>query len=360
MKIVPLPAERARQEEKARSLKRLAKAYNICLLGLSIAAIACLIGVLVAVIMLETGERSAARDTLLYILAGSFAGGAVLFAGGAVLFGRCSNEATRTYRDFCERCHGEQCFYVGEGTIAEFTEDALLIRGETGGKPIRVPYADIRFHSVCTRRKPQEKGTWSVVLEMPAHYVMKRGDAPRALIEADGKERLYQTLEAHGLVLRGEQPPRGQACKNVRFKPRTKFLLPDGEKRRRSLIVAGAGALLTAGGALLAVFLRDYMLVGVILSVFGVFLAGRSLFAFVRAKGVLALYEEGIYWQESGRPEADRFFLKWTELVRVKTETIAEKQYIAAECEYGSYHIPDVAGAYEFIRAFRPALVQEA
>ena len=53
MKIIPLPAEREARQRKARSLKRLAKAYNVCLLTLAIVAVACLIGVLVVVIMLE-------------------------------------------------------------------------------------------------------------------------------------------------------------------------------------------------------------------------------------------------------------------------------------------------------------------
>ena len=362
MKIIPLPQDRAEQEKKARSLKAVAKGYNVCLLGLAIAAIACLVGVLVVVIMLETGESTPARDTLLYILAGSFAGGALLFAGGALLFGRLAQEATLTHRDFAERCCGENCFFVGDGTIAQFEKDCLLIRPEAGaekGKAIRVPYREIRFHSVCTRTKPQEKGKWSVVIELPAHYVMKRGDAPRALIEADAKERLYQTLEACGLELLGEQPPRGQARANVRFRAKTKFVLPDDAKRRRCLLYAALGVALVVAGALIAVFWRDFMLVGLILSVFGLFFAVRQLIGHSRAKGLFALVDEGLYWRESGRPEADRFFLKWSELVHIKTETVGEKRYIAAECAYGTYHIPDIAGAYEALCAFRPELCGE-
>ena len=361
MKIIPLPAEREARQRKARSLKRLAKAYNVCLLTLAIVAVACLIGVLVVVIMLEMGDPTPAQTQLYYILTGSFAGGAVLFAAGSLLFGKLSQEATLTQLDFVERCNGEACFFVGDGTLAEFSDDALLIRSETdtAKQKIRVPYKDIKFHSVCTRTKPQEKGKWSVVMEMPARYVMKRGDSPRALIETDGKERLYRTIEERGLTLLGEQPPRGnERRENKKFEPRARFLLPDEQRRRRSLIFAGVGVVLIVAGALIAVFWKEFLLIGIILGVFGLFWSIRSLFAFAKAKGALSFYEEGIYWQESGRAETDRFFLKWSELVRVKLETVEGKHYLAAECAYGSYHIPEVAGAYDYLKEFRPELCE--
>ena len=358
MKVIPLPEDRAKRQEKANALRLAVKAYNAALLAFAVAAVACLVGVLVTVIMLETGGSE--RNVLLYTLAGCFAGGSILFALGSVLLGRRSNEATLTQRDFEERMHGEACFYVGEGTLAEFAKDALLIRpASDSGKSIRIPYGEVVFHSVCSRTKPQEKGKWSVVLEMPAHYVMKRGDSPKALVETDGKERLYRVLEERGLSLCGEQPPRGKKRKNVRFTPAAKFLLPDGDRRRRSLLYAALGILLTVGGACMAVFWRDMTLVGAILGVFGIFIAVRSLIAFSRAKGMLAFFEEGIYWQESGRPESDRFFLKWEQLVCVKWETVNEKRYLAAHCAYGAYHIPDVAGASEYLKETRPALWQE-
>lgn len=362
MKIIPLPAEREARQKKARALKRLAKVYNVCLLTLAIVAVACLIGVLVVVIMLEMGDPTPETTQLYYILTGSFAGGAVLFAAGSLLFGKLSQEATLTHLDFAERCQGEACFFVGDGTLAEFSDDALLIRSETdtAKEKIRIPYKDIKFHSVCTRTGPQERGKWSVVLEVPARYVMKRGDSPRALIETDGKERLYRTLEERGLTLLGEQPPRGgERRKNVKFTARAQFLLPDAQRRRRSLIFAGVGVVLIVAGALIAVFWKEFMLVGVILGVFGLFFAIRSLFAFAKAKGVLGIYDEGIYWRESGRAETDRFFLKWSELVRIKPETVEGKHYLAAECAYGSYHIPEAEGAYDYLKDFRPELCKE-
>ncbi len=358
MKIVALPADASAREKTSRRLKSLTRGYNACLLGFAIAAVACLVGVLVVVIMLEMGDPAPERTQLYYILTGAFAAGAVLFALCSLLFGRAAQSSLKTQQDFDERCCGEECFFVGEGTIAEFSDDALVIRPEKGqGKNIRVPYGEIRFFSVCTRTKPQERGTWSVVIEMPAHYVMKKGDAPRALVETDGKDRLYDTIERHGLTLLGEQPPRGgEKRPNVRFEARTRFLLPDEQKRRRSLIFAGIGVLLVVAGALVAVFWQEFLFVGILLGVFGLFFAIRSLFAFARAKGMLAIFEEGIYWRESGRAEGDRFFLKWSELTGIRPETVEGKHYLAAECAYGSYHIPEVAGVYEYLQKYRPEL----
>lgn len=360
MKIVPLPQAEEARRRKAAFLQRLAKAYNACLLAAAILAVACLVGVLIVVILLEMSASAEENATLYYILTGCFAAGAVVFALLALLFGKLAQEGTRTHLDFVERMNGEAYFFVGEGTLAEFTADALLIRGAEGGrKPIKVPYRDIRFHSVCTRTQPQERGRWSVVMEMPAHYVMKKGDAPRALIETDGKERLYAAIEERGLALLGEQPPRGETRANVRFTPRTKFLLPDAQRRKRSLMMALVGAVLVVAGALIVALWADFLLVGCILGVFGLFFAVRSLFAFARAKGMFAVYEEGIYWKESGRAEADKFFLKWSELVRISQETVEGKHYLAAECAYGKYHIPEVAGVYDYLRAARPDLCGE-
>ena len=124
-------------------------------------------------------------------------------------------------------------------------------------------------------------------------------------------------------------------------------------------MMALVGAVLVVAGALIVALWADFLLVGCILGVFGLFFAVRSLFAFARAKGMFAVYEEGIYWKESGRAEADKFFLKWSELVRISQETVEGKHYLAAECAYGKYHIPEVAGAYDYLRAARPDLCGE-
>ena len=43
----------------------------------------------------------------------------------------------------------------------------------------------------------------------------------------------------------------------------------------------------------------------------------------------------------------------------MSVETIEGKNYIAAECDYGSYHIPEVVGALDYLKEFRPGLVRE-
>ena len=80
MKEIALPQEDAARKKKARSLRALRKFTGGAMFALAILAIACLIGVLVVVILTQTGERDPARDTLLYILTGAFAGGAVVLA----------------------------------------------------------------------------------------------------------------------------------------------------------------------------------------------------------------------------------------------------------------------------------------
>ena len=74
---------------------------------------------------------------------------------------------------------------------------------------------------------------------------------------------------------------------------------------------------------------------------------------------MLAFYEEGLCWRDSGRAEADRFFLKWQEVERMTIEKVQDKRYLAAVCAYGTYHIPEVAGAYEYLQKFRPELCEE-
>ena len=40
-------------------------------------------------------------------------------------------------------------------------------------------------------------------------------------------------------------------------------------------------------------------------------------------------------------------------------EKVQDKRYLAAVCAYGTYHIPEVAGAYEYLQKFRPELCEE-
>ena len=362
MKEIALPEEGLPRERKKRALARARKAYNILTLVLSAVAVLCLIGLLVSVIVLEMRENPVYAVRVLYILTGVFAAGAAVFAFGAFGCAKLAFSAEKTERDFRERCCGQESFFVGEGTLVTFEEDGVRLHDEENAKkPVFVPYRDMTFHSVCTRKKPREKGAWSVVLSLPSHYVVKEGkekDAPpRAAVQTDAKERLYRTLEAHGLELLGEAPPRGGKRENRKFTPRAKFLLPDAPRRKRALIGAAVAGMAAVAGVCVAVFWREMLTVGVIVAVFGAFFGGRSLISFFRAKGMLAFYEEGLYWQEGGRAVDERIFLKWEEIERVSMQEVRGVNYLKLRRAYGSYHLPDVAGAYEYLSKTHPEKV---
>lgn len=348
MKEIEVSGDIAR---KKASLKRARIARNVVIYTFAILAVLCLIGLLVAVIMLNVGERAAPKDLILYILTGSFAGGGVVFAFAAVGISRLAAAALLREYDFRERCDGEDSFFVGDGTLATFKKDYLLIHDETDEKreKIRVPYAEMRFFSVCTRTKPREKGEWGVVLEIPVHYLAKEGkaekNAPPALVQTDGKERLYRCLEKFGLVLLGEQAPRGELPSGQKFTPMKKFRLPNARKRRRSAIFLALGVLLVVGGVLTGVFWQ--VTIGAVLGVFGIVFTVRSAWAFVRAQAALSVYKEGLYWQDSARTECK--FLKWEEIVKITPEVKDDMPLFKVSCIYGDYHFPAVMGAREFL-----------
>ncbi|MDE6677288.1 MAG: hypothetical protein K2K12_06235, partial [Clostridia bacterium] len=189
------------------SFARRRKAGSISSLAFGVLAVLCLLGAIVCIVLTEIGERSKETETLLYILSGSFAGGAALFAAATVLISKIAHSVYQTELDFRERCDSENSFFVGEGTLATFEKDGLRIHAESGkGEAIKVPYSEIRFFSVCTRHLPREKGEWSVVIEVPAKYLAKAGESVEdgpALIQADAKERLYRCIENFGLTMIG-------------------------------------------------------------------------------------------------------------------------------------------------------------
>ena len=359
MKEIALPQGEEARKKKARALRRKRKFTNGAVFAVALVAIACLIGLLVAAIMLQTGEREQARDTVLYILTGSFTGGAVLFALAAFGLGVLATRIQAAEMDYLERMCGMDCFYVGDATVAQFCEKELYIRSESPDKKakIHIPYREIRFPSVCTRKKPCGKGKRSAVIEVPSHYVLKRSGAPKAFTETDGKERLYRILQARGLELLRERPPHeGEKRPNTRYPATAKLLLPDADKRRRNLIIIGVNALIVIAGILVATFWRDMTLLGAILCVLGAVFVARGIAGYVQAKGILTLGKAGLYWKEGGNAAAERFFLKWEVIESVRYETIQDKRFIVVQCAFGAFHLPDIAGAYEAIDAAKPGI----
>ncbi len=347
MKEIPLPMSEEAREKKAKSLKRMCTFVSVLTVACAVCAVLLLLGVFIAVIVAEFKFDSA---TLCYILAGAFAGAAVLFALAAAGLGCLSRRADDATLDFLERCDGEESFFVGEGTLATFQPDRLCIHGSDPRVKVFIPYAEIRAFSVCTRTAPRERGEWSVVFEMPARYLSKdkspKNDPALVQIQADDKERLRSALRGHGIPLSGER--REEAQQKGRFRLAKRFVIPNRKKRSRAFLVLGVGIAAFVAG--IPVALCADVTIGAILAVFGVLFAGRSLFDFMRAKGEFSFYEEGLFWKD---PDGiDRLFLKWSEIEAVTRG--GEGSEWSVQCAYGTYHLPDVAGAYEYLAQFRP------
>ncbi len=368
MKVIPLPQTEAQQAKKRASLHRATVFYSVAVVVCAVAAILLALGLFVAVIVFEF--KDSLKSNLLYILVGSFAGGAwvtALAAFGLNVLGRKHRDAEL---DFCERCDGQESFYVGEGTLVTFEREGVRIHGERGGREVAVPYKEMRFFSVCTRKKPKESGEWSVVLEIPARYLARGGKAEKgekpALVQADFKPRLFETLARHNLALLGERPA-GYAAENAenaaetakpaqkspqksKFTLLKKFDLPDRAKRKLAVMSLVAGGVLLVGGVLLAVFWQ--IVVGTLLAAIGFMLSGRAAVNFLGAKGTLGVYEEGLFWRDTNR--VDSVFLKWEEIQKLTIEPNNGFALFRAECAYGAYHFPAVGGAEEFLRAKYP------
>lgn len=340
-----------RNENRKAALRRI-RIFDAALTYISAAlAIGCLIGIVVSVLMLNFGESSDYKNLVLYILTGSFAGGAALFALLTYLFSKLMSAAAERELDYRERLDGEESFFVGEGTLLTFGEKGVTLHGETAGRePVFVPYEDTRYISICTRRRPKEAGTWCVAVEMPAKYLAKSGGgaaSDKILIQADAKDRMYEALKNHALTLVGEE--RNREKQNKKFSLKKKFSLPNAKKRRNAILTTVAGVLFAGASAPVGIFVSAS--VGAIIGALGCVLAFRGIWGFLRAKATFALYEEGIFWRESGGTES--LFLKWEDIESVDIEEKNGYPVLMFRCLYGRYAIPAVTGAYESIKEFK-------
>ena len=318
----------------------------------AILALVCLIGIIVGVLMLNFGTRSAHKDLILYILSGACAGGAALFALCTYLFSRLMSAAAQQELDFRERLDGEESFFVGEGTLLTFGEKGVTLHGETGGRsePVFVPYEETRYISICTRRRAREKGAWCVAVEMPVKYLVKKGEkaeGEKILVQADAKDRLYKALEKHNLSLLGEERKEGKQDK--KFLSLKKFSLPNRKKRRSAIIAIAVGILLAGGSVPIGIFFSAS--VGALAGAAGLVFLFRGVWGYIRAKAVFGVYEEGIYWRESNGRES--LFLKWEDIENVAFEEKSGFPVITFKCSYGRYAIPAVKGAYECIKELK-------
>ncbi|MDE6059806.1 MAG: hypothetical protein K2G44_07215 [Clostridia bacterium] len=353
MKEIFVPSDGELQYKKKASFARRRKAGSISSLAFGVLAVLCLLGAIVCIVLTEIGERSKETETLLYILSGSFAGGAALFAAATVLISKIAHSVYQTELDFRERCDSENSFFVGEGTLATFEKDGLRIHAESGkGEAIKVPYLEIRFFSVCTRHLPREKGEWSVVIEVPAKYLAKAGepveDGP-ALIQADAKERLYRCIENFGLTMIGGREDTKKSEKGKKFSLLKSFVFPDRAGRKRILTQIILGVVAFALGIGLAFW---QLTVGIILGVFGSFIGGRAVWSYIQKKSVLYFYEEGIYWKEEHKN--DSVFLKWEEIESISEEEKKGYLFLKVTCPYGSFYFLSREGVMEFLGQNHP------
>lgn len=349
---IPLPAS---AEERAKVLRKCEIKCNTCSVFFFIflaLAVAGFLGAVVSVLVLELNRD--VSQTLCGILIGAFFGGSVVAGGLAAILSRVIARADLERLDFAERCASERSFYVGEGTLATFEGESLLLHNDRGnGKSVRVPYENVRLFSVCTRRAPKEKGEWSVVIELPARFLAKDGKAEgdeKVLIQTDAKARLLRTIEERGLTLLGEDQRAQESQKNQRYRLKTKFYVPDTDKRRRFMIMTVLGAVIAGAGIPVAVLWN--ITAGSFLSVIGCFFAIRFAAAFRSAKSLFSVYEEGVFWRDKNG--ADRMFLKWEEIESISRERAGDAPALKMQCIYGDYHLPDIAGAYEYLEQTHP------
>lgn len=328
-------------------LQRQRKVWNIFTWTVVVIAVLCMIGLVVGLVLFGLNKM----DLILAgILGGSFAAGSAAFGGFGFWCFRRGATLAAAELDALEVNDSPHSFFVGEGTFATLKNDVLYIHDRENKRRILVPYSEIRFFSICTRRAARERGSWSVVMEIPAHYVEKgnKRDLPNVLIQTNGKERLYRRLKELGRELIGELPAEASGAESgdgerakKKFKRVEKFILPDVQKRKRALIFMILGALVLVGGIFAAVYWNST--IGSVIILIGGYTGVRATLLFFRAKAEFSVFEEGIFYRE---PRGiDNVFLKWGEFSRITQEAGC----LRVECPYGAYELPLIEAAYDYI-----------
>ncbi len=330
-------------------LQRQRTIWNVFTWMVVVIAVLCMIGLVVGLVLFGLNK---ADLVLAGILGGCFAaGGAVFGVLGFWCFRRGAALAAAEL-DGLELKDSPYSFFVGEGTFATLKNDVLYIHDSENKKRILIPYSDIRFFSICTRRAPRERGSWSVVMEIPAHYVEKGGkrDLPNVLIQTEGKQRLYRRLKELGRELVGELPAEalelegGKESAKKKFKRVKKFILPDVQKRKRALVFMSLGFLALVSGIFAAIYWNSTF--GSVIILIGGYTGVRAMLLFFRAKAEFSIYEEGIFYREPRG--VDNVFLKWGEFSGI-SRTSNEVRCLRVECPYGAYEFPCIEAAYDYI-----------
>ena len=329
-------------------IHRQRKGWNAFLWTVIILSLLCMVGFVVCIFMIGWNKGD---PVLVGILTGAFfvgAGGLGLL--GMLLFRRSDRLALEEL-DALEREDDMNSFFVGEGTLATFGDEKLRIHGrEDGKKDIVVPYYDLRFFSVFARRSPRERGSWSVVIEIPARYFNNNASRTMSpiLIQTDGKERLYSRLKELNIELIGE--PHTEEQSDKKFTLIKKFNLTHSVKQRRALILIGAAVLILIGGIVATIYWNNT--IGSLAIVLGAYFGIRACVILIRARGVLGIYEEGIFYRD---PEGvNNVFLKWEEFSSLGIFEEENRRFLRLQCPYGAYDLPYFEGVYEYVKEHHP------
>lgn len=335
----PVPPDTAGQETAKRSLRRRKTATLTATFCIAILALLALIGVVAVMFVLEFADLG--MDLLLFGIMGGLALLAIGCAVAVYFLMKHGELLGKRFADLTEQCDGAESFFVGDTTLLTFGKEGIVLHDDTPTPPIRVPYARLRFFSICMRKYMREKGEWAVLIEIPANFLQKDGEGT-ALIRADAKPRLYACIEAHGLELLGEKPQGDlETFPKTKYKAEQTFSLPNKKSQHMSLILGAVGLMLIGAGIAIAVLIKPLTL-GAILAAFGAVVLGRAIGNFMRARAVFVIAKEGIFWRDTG----ESIFLKWEEITGLHTEE-SPAPILAVECAYGAYRFPRAAGVWE-------------
>lgn len=143
-----------------------------------------ILGVIASIVLLIMLVSTETQQLLFSLLA--LGGLGIAVVGGLAAFGlfRLGGRQEALRRDCLEQADGEESFFVGEDTLATFRETSLKLHSTEQKRTnvVHVPYSEIRFFSVCIRRRAIDGGEWCVVMEIPAKYLSKgkakKGESP--------------------------------------------------------------------------------------------------------------------------------------------------------------------------------------
>ncbi len=302
------------------------------------------LGLIVTVIIAETGKDEATRLICYYVCFGCMGLVLLSIAGGVFAF-KWGERARLFELDARERAVSDESFFIGEKTMLTFREKDVLLHADESVKmkDIVVPYSEISFYSIRMRRSPKRKGERSVLLELPAKYLNKKAekDAKPTLIAMEYKERLLGCIQKFSATLteasdESELP-----------KPQRRFTIKIKQDNTKKYITLFVAIAFLVGGILLSIFLSELATVGYVLAAVGLFTLGRAVVQLVRGGTGFAVFTDGVLWMEQNR--LDNLYLRWSEIKCYTRIEHQKQQFVRFDVEYGEYYFPDLNGLYRIL-----------